>query len=115
MRNPFGCFKTSPEIIRLTVMIYDRFPLSRRQVEELLHEPRIDISHARCAVLRTVRVWLNRFGPMFARDIGKKRSAALRVLPQWRWHLEEAFVLIDGEPHYPWPFKGSAQYNPGFL
>ncbi len=69
MRNPFRYFKTSPEIIRLTVMMYVRFPLSLRQVEDLLHERGIDISY------KTVRVWWNRFGPMFAADIRKKRSA----------------------------------------
>ena len=43
MRNPFRYFKTSPEIIRLAVMMYVRFPLSLRQVEDLLHERGIDI------------------------------------------------------------------------
>ena len=45
MRNPFRYFKTSPEIIRLAVMMYVRFPLSLRHVEDLLHERGIDISH----------------------------------------------------------------------
>ncbi len=43
--NPFRYFKTSPEIIRLAVMMYVRFPLSLRNVEELLHERGIDICH----------------------------------------------------------------------
>jgi len=43
--NPFRYFKTSPEIIRLAVMMYVRFPLSLRNVEDLLHESGIDISH----------------------------------------------------------------------
>ena len=43
-RSPFRYFKTSPEIIRLTVMLYIRFPLSLRHVEDLLHERGIDIS-----------------------------------------------------------------------
>jgi putative transposase len=38
MRNPFRYFKTSPEINRLAVMMYIRFPLLLRQVEGLLHE-----------------------------------------------------------------------------
>ena len=74
MRNPFRYFKTSPEVIRLAVMMYIRFPLSLRQVEDLLHERGIDICH------ETVRFWWNRFGPMFAAEIRKKRSAALRAL-----------------------------------
>jgi hypothetical protein len=44
-RFPFGYFKTSPEIIRLAVMMYVRFPLSLRNVEDLLHERGIDISY----------------------------------------------------------------------
>jgi putative transposase len=55
MRNPFKYFKTSPEIIRLAVMMYIRFPLSLRNVEDLLHERGIDITH------ETVRFWWNRF------------------------------------------------------
>lgn len=36
--NPFKYFNSSPKIIRLTVMMYVRFPLSLRNVEDLLHE-----------------------------------------------------------------------------
>jgi len=44
-RSPFRYYKTSPDIIRLTVMMYVRFPLSLRNVEDLLHERGIEISH----------------------------------------------------------------------
>jgi putative transposase len=96
MTNPFRYFKTSPEIIRLAVMMYVRFPLSLRQVEDLLHERGIDICH------ETVRAWWNRFGPLFAAEIRKTRSASMRTSPQWRWHLDEVFVRINGETHYLW-------------
>ncbi len=96
MKNPFRYFKTSPEVIRLAVMMYIRFPLSLRQVEDLLHERGIDICH------ETVRAWWNRFGPMFSADIRKKRSASMRGMPQWRWHLDEVFVRINGETYYLW-------------
>ncbi len=96
MRNPFRCFNSSPEVIRLTVMMDIRYPLSLRQVEDLLFERGIDICH------ETVRYWWNRFGPMFAAEIRKKRSAALRALPQWRWHLAEVLLKINGEMHYLW-------------
>ncbi len=89
MKNPFRYFKTSPEIIRLAVMMYVRFPLSLRQVEDLLHERGIDICH------ETVRAWWNRFGPMFAADIRKKRSAPMSTHIQWRWHLDEVYVRIN--------------------
>jgi len=65
--NPFRYFKTSPEIIRLAVMMYVRFPSSLRNVEDLLHERGIDICH------ETVRYWWNKFGSMFAREIRRKR------------------------------------------
>ena len=96
MKNPFRYFKTSPEIIRLTVMMYVRFPLSLRQVEDLLHERGIVICH------ETVRAWWNRFGPLFAADIKRKRSASMRVHIQWRWHLDEVFVRINGDTYYLW-------------
>ncbi len=96
MKNPFRYFKTSPEIIRLAVMMYVRFPLSLRNVEDLLHERGIDISH------ETVRFWWNRFGPIFAAEIRRKRTQHLRAWPQWRWHLDEMFVKIGGEMHYLW-------------
>ena len=60
MQNPFRYFNISPEVIRLAVMMYIRYPLSLRQVEDLLFERGIDIRH------ETVRFWWNRFGPMFA-------------------------------------------------
>jgi putative transposase len=96
MANPFRYFNSSPEVIRLTVLMYVRYPLSLRQVEELLAERGIDICH------ETVRFWWNRFGPMFAAEIKKKRIQAVAGLPQWRWHLDEVFVKINGEQHYLW-------------
>jgi putative transposase len=59
-RSPFRYFKMSPKIIRLAVMMYVRCPLSLRNVEDLLHERGMEISH------KTVRFWWNRFGPLFA-------------------------------------------------
>lgn len=76
-KNAFRYFKTSPEIIRLAVMMYVRFPLSLRNVEDLLHERGIDICH------ETVRFWWNRFGPMFASEIRNRRAEHLRAWPQW--------------------------------
>jgi putative transposase len=96
MTNPFRYFKTSPEIIRLAVMMYIRFPLSLRQVEDILHERGIEISY------ETVRAWWNRFGPLFAAEIRKKRVSEHRNRVQWRWHLDEVFVRINGETYYLW-------------
>ncbi len=95
MRNPFRYFNSSPKIIRLTVMMYIRYPLSLRQVEDMLFERGIDICH------ETVRFWWNRFGPMFAAEIKKRRIHGRSYSP-WRWHLDEVFVRINGETHYLW-------------
>jgi putative transposase len=94
--NPFRYFKTSPEIIRLAVMMYVRFPLSLRHVEDLLHERGIDVCH------ETVRYWWNRFGPLFAGKIRKKRMHPTPNHSNWRWHLDEVFVKINGETYYLW-------------
>ena len=92
-QNPFKYFKTSPEIIRLAVMYYIRYPLSFRQVEDILHERGIDICH------ETVRFWVERFGSKFAREIRKNRAGQHS---NWQWHLDEVFVKINGERFYLW-------------
>ena len=94
--SPFRYFKTSPEGIRLAVMLYVRFPLSLRNVEDLLHERGIDICH------ETVRQWWMRFGQIFAAEIRRRRASRLRAGPNWRWHLAEVFVKINGERRYLW-------------
>ena len=94
--NPFRYFHSSPEVIRLVVMMYVRFPLSLRNVEDLLFERGIDICH------ETVRHWWNRFGPMFAADIRRQRVSRMRGFRQWRWHLDEVYVKINSETHYLW-------------
>ncbi len=73
MRHPFRYFNSSPEVIRLAVTMYIRYPLSLRQVEDLL----------------------------FAAEI-RKRRIHHRSFSQWRWHLDEVFVRINGETHYLW-------------
>ncbi len=79
----------------MAVMMDIRFPLSFRNVEDLLHERGIDICH------ETVRFWWNRFGPMFAAEIRQRRVEGMRS-SHWRWHLDEVFVKINGERHYLW-------------
>ena len=94
--SPFRYFNSSPEVIRLVVMMYVRFPLSLRNVEDLLFERGIDICH------ETVRQWWNRFGPLFAGDIRRQRVSRMRGFRRWRWHLDEVYVKINGEMHYLW-------------
>jgi putative transposase len=74
-------------------MYYLRYPLSFRQVEDILHERGIDISH------ETIRFWVERFGLEFAGEIRRKRRG---FQSNWRWHVDEVFVKINGELHYLW-------------
>jgi putative transposase len=83
-------------VIRFVVMMYVRFPLSLRNVEDLLFERGIDICH------ETVRLWWNRFGPVFAAEIKKKRIRRMRAFTQWRWHVDEVVVKMNGEVRYLW-------------
>ncbi len=92
----FKYFKTSLEFIRLAVILYTRFPLSLRNVEDLLHERRIDVSQ------ETVRYWWNRFVPMFAAEIRRKRVQQLRAFSKWKWHVDGVFVKVNGKRHCLW-------------
>jgi len=76
-------------------MLYVRFPLSLRNVEDLLHERGAEVSH------EAVRYWWHRFGPMFASEIRKRRIAGMKS-SGWPWHLNEMFVKINGERLYLW-------------
>jgi len=71
--SPFKRFNSTPGVIRLVVvMLYVRYPLSLRNVEDLLFERGIDICH------ETVRLWWNRFGPLFAADINRQRISRMK-------------------------------------
>ena len=94
MSNPFRYFNSSPEVIRLVVMMYVRYPLSLRNVDDLLAERGIDIA-----------------------DLGSEHWAkaiqpepdglmAMRGYPQWRWHLDEVFVKVNGKLCYLWRAVG---------
>ena len=75
-------------------MYYIRYPLSFRQVEDILHERGVDICH------ETVRFWVERFGCKV-----RARKSVRRGLghhSNWQWHLDEVFVKINGERFYLW-------------
>jgi putative transposase len=77
-------------------MLYIRFPLSLRSVEDLQHERGIDVSY------ESIRYWWYRFGPLFAAEIRHRRIDRMRAFSTWRWHLDEMFVKINGETRYLW-------------
>jgi putative transposase len=76
--------------------MYVRYPLPLRNVEGLPFARGIDIRH------ETVRLWWNRFGPMFAGEIRRKRVRRMRQFTHWRWRLDEMYVRINGEMRYLW-------------
>ena len=76
--------------------MYVKYPLALRNVEDLLFERGIDLCH------ETVRFWWNQFGPLFAGDIRRQRVSHMRGFRQWRWHLHEMYVKLNGEMVYLW-------------
>jgi len=80
-----------PEIIRRAVWLYARFTLSYRDIEEILAERGIDVSH------ETARRWFLKFGPSI--DANLRR---LRPRPSDHWHLDEMVVRINGKRHWLW-------------
>ncbi len=96
MNISFKYFKHNPTIIQLAVLLYIRYPLSLRQVEDILFERGIDICH------ETIRLWWNKFGPSMAAQIRKRRTSYPKQYSTWRWHIDEVFVKISGKTHYLW-------------
>jgi putative transposase len=87
----FAGYRFPPEIIRQAAWLYLRFTLSLRDVEDLLAERGIAVSY------ETVRRWVNHFGPIIAADLRKRRPK-----PHAVWHLDEAYLKIDGRMVYLW-------------
>ncbi len=80
-----------PAIIRHAVWLYLRFTLSYRDIEDLLAERGLDISY------ETVRRWVAKFGPQFARELRRRRPR-----PTGRWHMDEMVVTIAGKRFWLW-------------
>ena len=78
-------------LIQHAVWLYLRFTLSYRDVEDLLAERGVEVSY------ETVRRWVRKFGPVFA-----KRLRHTRPTPSRQWHLDEMVVRIAGETVYLW-------------
>ena len=80
-----------PAIIQHAVWLYLRFTLSYRDIEDLLAERGLDISY------ETVRRWVAKFGPLFARELRRRRPR-----PTGRWHMDEMVVTIAGKRFWLW-------------
>lgn len=79
------------EVIAHCVWLYFRFPLSYREVEELMLQRGVTVSY------ETVRRWCRKFGQSYADGLRRRRPA-----PGDKWHLDEVFVKIGGERRYLW-------------
>jgi putative transposase len=79
------------EVIQHAVWLYFRFPLSFRDVEDLLAQRGIDVSY------ETVRRWSVKFGLAYAEPLRKTHPRA-----DVRWHLDEVFVSINSKSMYLW-------------
>ena len=78
-------------VIQQAVWLYFRFPLSLRDVEDMLSQRGIDVSY------ETVRRWSSEFGLAYARMLRRSHPRA-----DTRWHLDEVFVSINGKNVYLW-------------
>ena len=87
----YAKYRFPPDIIQYAVWLYFRFPLSYRDVEDLLSERGIDVSY------ETVRRWALKFGRAYA-----YRLRRFRPRSDTRWHLDEVFVRINGKRFYLW-------------
>ncbi|WP_329468378.1 IS6 family transposase [Streptomyces sp. NBC_01431] len=79
------------EVISHCVWLYFRFPLSFREVEELMLERGVFVSY------ETVRRWCLKFGQQYANGLRRRRPQ-----PGDKWHLDEVFIKINGEQKYLW-------------
>ncbi|MET8421013.1 IS6 family transposase [Streptomyces sp. NPDC005134] len=79
------------EIIAHCVWLYFRFPLSFREVEELMLERGVIMSY------ETIRRWCLKFGQSYANSLRRQRPR-----PGDKWHLDEVFITINGEQKYLW-------------
>ena len=89
--NGYCGYRFPHEIISHGVWLYPRFPLSFRDVEELMAKRGIVVTY------ETIRQWCRKFGPEYARKL-KCRQGRLGDV----WHLDEVFVKIRGERYYLW-------------
>src|SRR5260370_6934284 len=89
-RISYSGYGFPPGIIQQAIWLYLRFTLSLRDIEDLLAERGIAVSY-------DIRRWTNHFGPMIAADLRKRRPK-----PHTSWHLDEAYLKIDGHMVYLW-------------
>src|SRR6266545_3046549 len=91
IRSPYRGYRFPPEIIVHAVWLYFRFHLSFRDVQDLLAERGVIVSH------ETIRQWCTKFGAAFAAGLRRRRAR-----PGDKWHLDEVLLKIGGKRHWLW-------------
>ena len=89
--DPYKHHRFPGEIISHAVWLYFRFPLSHRDVEELLFVRGVIVSY------EAIRKWCRKFGQQYANQLRRRRPR-----PGDKWHLDEVFLTSNGERHYLW-------------
>jgi len=89
--SPYLRHRFPPEIIAQCVLLYMRFPLSFRAVEEAMLLRGVQVSY------ETIRRWCQKFGQQFANELRRRRPR-----PGDKWHLDEVFLKINGQTYYLW-------------
>jgi putative transposase len=84
-------YRYPPEIIAHCVWLYHRFPLSFREVEELMLARGVVVSY------ETIRQWCAKFGQVYASRLRRRQAR-----PGDKWHLDEVFIRINGTIYYLW-------------
>ena len=91
MESLYRGHRFPPEIISHAVWLCHRFTLSFRDVEDLLAERGILVSH------EAIRYWCRKFGPSYARKLRRKQGRLGEI-----WHVDELFITIQGQRRYLW-------------
>jgi putative transposase len=89
--NLYKRYRFPSEIIQYAVWTYHRFSLSHRDIEDLLAERGITVSH------ESIRLWCNKFGPKYAKRLKRRHQGFGDT-----FYIDEVFVKIGGKQQYLW-------------
>ena len=89
--NTYKCHRFPPEMISYAVWLYYRFNLSHRDIEDLLAERGITVSH------ESIRLWCIKFGAIYARRLKRRHHGYGDT-----FYIDEVFIKINGKQHYLW-------------
>ena len=89
--NMYKRYRFPAEIIRFAVWLYYRFNVSHRDIEDLLAQRGIIVTH------ESIRLWCNKFGSKYSARLRKRHQGYGDT-----FFIDEVFIKIDGKQHYLW-------------